>query len=40
MRTKKNNEVHDVERLPSGEFLLTDMDTERIFTVEDGDVTW
>ena len=40
VRTKKNSEVHDVERLSSGEFLLTDMDRERIFTVRNGEVTW
>jgi hypothetical protein len=40
VRTNKNSEVHDVERLPSGEYLLTDMEYERIFTVRDGEVTW
>jgi hypothetical protein len=40
VRTSTNSEVHDVELLPSGEFLLTDMDRERIFTVRDGNVTW
>jgi hypothetical protein len=40
VRTAKNSEVHDVELLPSGEFLVTDMDRERVFTVEDGEVTW
>ncbi len=41
VRTRKNSEVHDVEVLPDGEFLLTDMDAERIFTVTgDGHVTW
>ena len=40
VRTNKNSEVHDVERLDSGEVLLTDMENERIFTVEDGEVTW
>jgi hypothetical protein len=40
VRTRRNSEVHDVERLGSGEFLLTDMDAERIFTVENGTVTW
>ena len=40
VRTKTNSEVHDVEQLTSGEFLLTDMDRERIFTVDDGAVTW
>ncbi len=40
VRTRKNSEVHDVEHLPSGEFLVTDMEHERIFTVKDGEVTW
>jgi hypothetical protein len=40
VRTEKNSEVHDVERLDSGEFLVTDMDRERIFTVRNGAVTW
>jgi hypothetical protein len=41
VRSRKNSEVHDVEALSSGEFLLTDMDTERIFTVNrNGEVTW
>ena len=40
VRTKTNSEVHDVEPLESGEYLLTDMEHERIFTVKDGAVTW
>jgi hypothetical protein len=40
VRTKQNSEVHDVERLQSGEYLLTDMEHERILTVEDGEITW
>ncbi|EMA52676.1 MULTISPECIES: arylsulfotransferase family protein [Halococcus] len=41
VRTKLNSEVHDVEKLPSGEYLLTDMEYERIFTVaENGSITW
>lgn len=40
VRTKKNSEVHDVERLGSGEYLVTDMEYERIFTVKNGSVTW
>jgi hypothetical protein len=40
VRTRANSEVHDVERLPSGEFLLTDMEHERIMTVRSGEVTW
>lgn len=41
VRSRTNSEVHDVEELPSGEFLLTDMDAERIVTVNaDGEETW
>ena len=41
VRTRKNSEVHDVEQLPSGERLVTDMEAERIFTVnEAGETTW
>jgi len=40
VRTEKNSEVHDVELLDSGEFLITDMDRERIFTVRGGEITW
>jgi hypothetical protein len=40
VRTRKNSEVHDVEPLPSGELVLTDMENERIFTLRDGEVTW
>ncbi|WP_458208597.1 aryl-sulfate sulfotransferase [Haladaptatus sp. NG-SE-30] len=40
VRNQKNSEVHDVERLQSGEYLVTDMEHERIFTVKNGTVTW
>jgi hypothetical protein len=41
VRTKRNSEVHDVERLPSGEYLVTDMDQEQIFTIAaNGTRTW
>ena len=40
VRSEKNSEVHDVELLDSGEFLVTDMDRERIFTVRGGEITW
>lgn len=40
VRDKKDSEVHDVERLPSGEYLMTDMEHERIFTVKNGAVAW
>ncbi|WP_336024340.1 hypothetical protein [Halobellus salinisoli] len=40
VRSQANSEVHDVELLDSGEFLVSDMEHERIFTVKDGEVTW
>jgi hypothetical protein len=40
VRTRSHSEVHDVEVLPSGGYLLSDMEHERIFVVEDGTVTW
>ena len=40
VRTRKNSEVHDVERLPSGELVMSDMEHERIFTIRDGEETW
>lgn len=40
VRTARNSEVHDAEPLPSGGYVLTDMDSERIFIVENGEVTW
>ena len=40
VRTPHNSEVHDVEALPDGGFVLTDMDRERVMIVRDGEVTW
>ena len=41
VRSQGNSEVHDVEELPNGEFLLTDMDAERLVIVtRDGEETW
>jgi outer membrane protein assembly factor BamB len=40
VRTGKNSEVHDVEPLPDGGFVFTDMDAERIAVVEDGEEVW
>lgn len=41
VRVKLNSEVHDVNPLPNGEFLLTDMAHERIMTVApNGTITW
>jgi hypothetical protein len=40
VRTGTNSEVHDVEPLGDGRFLLADMEYERLLIVEDGTVTW
>ena len=40
VRTRKDSEVHAVSVLSSGEFLISDMDLERVFTVKDEEVTW
>ena len=40
VRTSSNSEVHDVERLESGEFLITDMEHEALTIVENGEVVW
>ncbi|MFB6087578.1 MAG: hypothetical protein ABEJ85_03565, partial [Haloarculaceae archaeon] len=40
VRSATNSEVHDVERLGPGRFVMTDMDRERIFIEENGTVTW
>lgn len=40
VRKNVNREVHDVERLESGGYLLTDMDRERIVAVKNGAITW
>ena len=40
VRSKTNSEVHDVEELSPGEFLIADMDRERLVVVEDGEETW
>lgn len=41
VRTKQNSEVHDVESLGDGRFLLTDMEHERVLAVDrNGSVAW
>jgi hypothetical protein len=40
VRSKTDSEVHDVEELSPGEFLVADMDRERLVVVEDGDEAW
>ncbi|USZ67363.1 arylsulfotransferase family protein [Halorussus salilacus] len=40
VRTPTNSELHDVERLGDGEYLVTDMEHERLAVVEDGEVVW
>ncbi|MFB6157540.1 MAG: hypothetical protein ABEJ34_06845 [Haloferacaceae archaeon] len=40
VRSQHNSEVHDVEPLPGGGYVVADMDRERVVVVEDGEVTW
>ena len=41
VRSRTNSEAHDVEQLPSGEYVISDMDRERIVTVwENGTESW
>jgi hypothetical protein len=40
VRSRANSEVHDVEPLPDGGFVLTDMDAERVLIVRGGEVVW
>jgi len=40
VRNRVASEVHDVEPLPGGGFVLADMEHERILIVENGEVTW
>jgi len=40
VRSSQNSETHDVELLATGEYLVSDMEHERIFTVRNGTVTW
>ncbi|MFC6725776.1 aryl-sulfate sulfotransferase, partial [Halobium palmae] len=40
VRTRGNSEVHDVEPLPEGGYVVTDMDYERIVVVRNGSIEW
>ncbi|MFD1632519.1 hypothetical protein ACOZ4L_06950 [Haloplanus ruber] len=40
VRNRVASEVHDVEPLPGGGFVLADMEHERIVIVENGEVAW
>ncbi|MFB6103329.1 MAG: hypothetical protein ABEJ73_12305 [Haloplanus sp.] len=40
VRTRVASEVHDVEPLPDGGFVLADMEHERVVIVENGDIAW
>ncbi|QKY20298.1 hypothetical protein B4589_007870 [Halolamina sp. CBA1230] len=40
VRSSGNSEVHDVEQLGDGEYLLSDMEHERLLIVEDGEPVW
>ena len=40
VRNRVASEVHDVEPLPGGGFVVADMEHERVLIVEDGEVVW
>jgi len=40
VRNRVASEVHDVEPLPDGGFVVADMEHERVLIVENGEVTW
>jgi hypothetical protein len=40
VRSSGNSEVHDVEKLGNGEYLLSDMEHERLLIVRDGEPVW
>ena len=40
VRSRGNSETHDVEHLASGEYLISDMEHERLVTVKNGSETW
>lgn len=40
VRSSSNSEVHDVEQLENGEYLLTDMDREGLTIVKNDEVVW
>jgi hypothetical protein len=40
VRHHTNSEIHDVDALPGGGFVVADMEHERVFVLRGGDVTW
>ncbi len=40
VRSETNSEAHDVDPLPGGGYVISEMDRERIIVVEDGEVVW
>ena len=40
VRTVKNSEAHAAKPLPGGGVLVGDMEAERVFVLEDGEITW
>jgi len=40
VRNRVASEVHDVEPLPDGGFVVADMEHERVVVVENGEITW
>jgi hypothetical protein len=40
VRHHTNSEIHDVDALPGGGFVVADMEHERVFVLRGGEVTW
>jgi hypothetical protein len=40
VRHHTNSEIHDVDALPGGGFVVADMEHERVFVLRDGEITW
>jgi len=40
IRSSHNSEVHAVDHVSGDEFVVVDMEYERVFTVENGEITW
>jgi hypothetical protein len=40
IRHHTNSEIHDVDALPGGGFVVADMEHERVFVLRGGEVTW
>ena len=40
VRSAKNSEVHTAKPLPDGGVIVTDMEYESVFAIEEGEITW